>query len=101
MGRAKDMAMITSTRAPVPVAEVPRAPRPAEAQAVPVDAPRGAMPIAPPLRAEAVRQGQEPSGLAEVPFQVVQVSATAAAEAAKAAYIRARIAAGLNPLPLP
>lgn len=95
------MAMITSVRAPIPVTEIPRQPRPAAAQMLVEAKPTAAESVAPPLRADAIRQMHEKSGLEHQPVQSAQVSAAAAAEAAKAAYIRARIAAGLNPLPLP
>ncbi len=93
--------MITSIRAPIPLTEVPRPPRLAELQASPDAKPGVAAPVAAPIRTDAVRQSEDKPGPDDLPFQAVQVSATAAAEAAKAAYIRARIAAGLNPLPLP
>lgn len=95
------MAMITGIRAPIPLTEAPRAPRPVETQATPGEKPGKPTPVAAPLRTDAIRQGEEKTGPDNLPFQAVQVTATAAAEAAKAAYIRARIAAGLNPLPLP
>lgn len=95
------MAMITSVRAPIPVTEVPRQPRPAEVQAHPGTKPGAGVPVSAPIRAEAVHQILEKPRPEDPPFLAAQVSAAAAAEAAKNAYIRARIAAGLNPLPLP
>ncbi len=93
--------MITSIRAPIPLTEVPRAPRPVETQVAPGIGPGKSAPVAAPLRADAIRQSAQKPGHDDLPFHAAQVSATATAEAAKAAYIRARIAAGLNPLPLP
>lgn len=92
------MAMITSIRAPIPLTEVPRPPRTAEIQASPDAKPASTMPVAAPLRVGAVVQIQEKPGSTDLPLQSAQVSAAAAA---KEAYIRASIAAGLNPLPLP
>jgi len=95
------MAMITSVRAPLPVAEVPRQPHPAEAQVLPGAKPGAGIPVAAPLHADGVHKFLEKSRSEDLPFHVAQVSAVATAAAAKDAYIRARIAAGLNPLPLP
>ena len=93
--------MITGVRGPIPVAEVPRQPHPTEVQATQGAKPGADVPVAAPLRTEAAHQMQEKPGSNDLPFQAAQVSAAAAAAAAKDAYIRARIAAGLNPLPLP
>jgi hypothetical protein len=95
------MAMITSIRAPIPLTEVPRPPRTAEVQASPDAKPAASVPVAAPLRVGAVVQIQEKPGSTDLPLHAAQISAAAAADAAKEAYIRASIAAGLNPLPLP
>lgn len=95
------MGMITSVRAPVPVTEIPRQSRPTEVQVAPGSKPGAAPPVAVPFCTEAVHQVLEKPRPEYPPFRAAQVSAAAAAEAAKNAYIRARIAAGLNPLPLP
>jgi hypothetical protein len=96
------MTMITSVRAPLPVAEAPLAPRPepraqgSAASAVPAT-------VAPAL-SQAVQQvpprppAADPHLLAA--RTTVETSAAEAAEAARAAYIKASIAAGISPLPL-
>jgi hypothetical protein len=95
------MAMITSVRAPIPVTEVPRQPRLAEVSTLANEKQGSPPPVSAPMRAEALHQAHEKPGLEAPPLHAAQISAAAAAEAAKDTYIRARIAAGLNPLPLP
>ena len=97
------MGMMTSIRAPLPVAEAPPAP---VAEPRPRGNPPGgaAAPVAAPMRADAVVQVAQTSAteaqMRAAP-QVPETSAAAAAEAARAAYIKASIAAGISPLPLP
>lgn len=98
------MGIITSIRPPVPVAE--------QTTAVPAQARPGgqapqtvAAPVGPPILAQAVVQvGSPPAAAAAqlLPARTnLETSAAAAAEAARTAYIRACIAAGISPLPLP
>lgn len=97
------MGMITSIRAPFPVAETPTAPAP-EPRPPGLAAPGAAGPVAATLQPQAV-QHMAPKPAANDP-QLLQArmsaetSAAVAAEAARYAYIRASIAAGINPLPL-
>jgi hypothetical protein len=97
------MAMITSIRVPAPVAEA------ASQLSKPIPRPSGAdqgsiAPVAATALVGAVQQGPVMSGTGDPQLlaarTTVETSAAAAAEAAKAAYIRASIAAGINPLPL-
>jgi hypothetical protein len=100
----RKMGMITSVRAPVPVAEVPLQPNPAEARST-VARNDAAGPVAATMLVQATQQvgakraSNDPELLAA--RMTAETPATAAAEAAKEAYIRASIAAGINPLPLP
>jgi hypothetical protein len=94
------MGMITSIRAPVPVAPTPPAP-PSRPQGT-----TGATaPVAATALEQAVQQGA-PKSAANDPqvmmaWASVESSAAAAAESARQAYIKASIAAGISPLPLP
>ena len=97
----QNVAMITNVRAPIRLTEVPRPPRLAELQAKPGAKPGVAAPVAPSLRVGAVVQIQDKPASNDLPIPSAQISAAAATDAAKEAYIRASIAAGLNPLPLP
>lgn len=96
------MGMITSIRAPFPVAEIPLPP---------AIAPRllggtgAGAPIAATLLDQAVQHVAAKPASANPQFIAAQASvehsATAAAEAARMAYIKASFAAGISPLPLP
>ena len=96
------MGMITSVRAPMPVAELPMLP-------VTASGPQARTDSAPPVTATmlelAVQHGTPKPAAAYPQFMVPQAnvedSATVAAEAARKAYIKASIAAGISPLPLP
>lgn len=98
------MVIITSIRAPVPVGEVFSAPV-SEARPSGVTAAGQAAPVAAPALAQAVQQ--LPSKPAANDPQLLEArmtaetSAAVAAEAARDAYIKASLAAGINPLPLP
>ncbi len=97
------MVMITSVRAPLPAAELPQtsvadarhAGRPAVGESAAVAAPQ---------MSQAVQQVPPKAGASDRQFldarTDTETSATQAAEAARAAYIRASIAAGINPLPM-
>lgn len=97
------MGIITSIRAPVPVADQIGA-APAQAGPARVTS-QAAGPVGQPVLAQAVQQTSAPTGPGApqlLPVRTtVETSAAAAAEAARAAYIRASIAAGINPLPVP
>ncbi|WP_333817186.1 hypothetical protein [Tabrizicola sp.] len=95
------MVLITGIRAPVPVAEMPTF-------ATTGSGPQASMgaeaPVATPALAQAVQQTR-PKSAANDPQLIearmtAETSAAAAAEAAREAYIKASIAAGINPLPL-
>ncbi|MFN3577674.1 MAG: hypothetical protein ACK4TJ_11935 [Tabrizicola sp.] len=97
------MGLITSIRAPLPVAEAPLhpsvLPRPDRSHAA-----HGTTAVAAPMMAGAVTQA--PAGQGADPQLLLsraaaESSAAAAAEAARDAYIKASIAAGISPLPLP
>lgn len=96
------MGMITSIRAPLPVAETPLAP-------ATTSRPQGAADASEPVAAtaldQAVRHAAPKSGANDPDLlaarMAVEDSAAAAAKAARAAYIKASIAAGINPLPVP
>ncbi|MFN3992375.1 MAG: hypothetical protein ACK4IU_05650 [Tabrizicola flagellatus] len=97
------MAMITSIRAPLPVAEAPlHSPAPPRAdRSAPGDFTAA---VAAPLMAGSVTQatagqGTDPQLL--LSRASAEATAAAAAEAARDAYIKASIAAGISPLPLP
>ncbi len=97
------MGMISSIRAPLPATEGP-AHALAEPRVQGLTAVRGAAPVATPVLEQAVQQAA-PKPAANDPQlldarMTVETSAAAAAEAARAAYIKASIAAGINPLPL-
>jgi hypothetical protein len=96
------MGIITSIRPPLPVAETQPVPQPDLRRAG--TATTAATPaVTAPLLAGAVRQPPE-KPLASAHFMTLRTNADTqaaeAAEAARAAYIRASIAAGINPLPL-
>lgn len=97
------MVMITSIRAPLPVAEAPlhpsAQPRPDRSQVG-----QGTAAVAAPLMAGSVTQ--TPAGQGTDPQILLSRAsddsrAVAAAEAARDAYIKASLAAGISPLPLP
>lgn len=97
------MVMITSVRAPLPAAELPvtsvadarHAGKPQVGESAAVAAPQ---------MTQAVQQVPPKLGTSDRQFldarTDTETSATQAAEAARAAYIRASIAAGINPLPM-
>ena len=96
------MVMITSVRAPFPVAEVSAPPATASrSQGVTASMP----PVAMTVREQAVQQATLKPAAAPPQFMAAQISvedsAAVAAEAARKAYIKASIAAGISPLPLP
>lgn len=97
------MSMITSIRAPLPVAEVPLSPRvdprpqgAGSASAIPA--------TAAPSLLQAVQQVPSRPPAADPQLMMArttaETSAAEAAEAARTAYIKASIAAGISPLPL-
>jgi hypothetical protein len=97
--------MISSIRATLPLAESPPAPALAEPRASGVHPSGVAAPVSPTLHAQAVQQAP-PKAMAEERLlmearMTSETSAAAAAEAARDAYIKASIAAGISPLPLP
>ena len=97
------MTMITSVRAPLPVSDAP-ALVPERRRSDPAVAGTTA-PVARTLTERAVRQpmtkpASSGASLLEARTQP-ETTAVAAAEAARTAYIKASIAAGINPLPLP
>ncbi len=93
------MGMITSIRAPLPVAEGATPPA-----ATPHPQRSATAPVAATALAQAVQQVAPKSAANDPQFMAtrdgVGDSAAAAAEAAREAYIKASIAAGINPLPL-
>lgn len=96
------MGMISSIRAPLPVAEAPMTP----ASTSRPQGPAGATaPVAATALEQAVQQVAPKSATNDPDFMAaradVKDSAAAAVEAARQAYIKASIAAGVNPLPLP
>lgn len=97
------MGIITSIRAPVPVAETP-APAAVEPRPQGTANDGAAAPVAASLMAQAVQQMQPKSAASDAQLlearMTAETSATVAAEAARDAYIKASIAAGINPLPL-
>lgn len=96
------MSMITSIRAPLPVAEAPMAP-------APTSRPQGAAgttaAVAATALAQAVQQVAPKSAPNDPDLMAARAgakdSAAEAVEAARDAYIKASIAAGINPLPVP
>jgi hypothetical protein len=97
------MGMITSIRAPFPVAETPMTPAP-EQRPPGLSAPGAAGPVAATQLPQAVQQ-MAPKRASNDPQLLearmsAETSAAVAAEAARDAYIKASIAAGINPLPL-
>lgn len=95
------MGMITGIRAALPVAEAPAAAPAEPPQKGAVDA---TAPVAAPVVERALREAGARSATSDPQLMearmTTEVSAAAAAEAARLAYIRASIVAGLNPLPL-
>ena len=97
------MGMITSIRAPFPVAETPMAPAP-EQRPPGLSVPGASCPVTATQLPHAVQQ-MAPKPAANDPEllearMTAEPSAAVAAEAARDAYIKASIAAGINPLPL-
>ena len=96
------MGMITSIRAPLPVAETPT---PSRAEPRQKRISGAAAPVAAPTLAQAVLQAGPKSAARDPQFIAAQLnvgtSAAAAVEAARDAYIKASIAAGINRLPVP
>ena len=97
------MVMITSVRAPLPAAEIPATPV-ADARHASKPPVGESAAVAATQMAQAVQQVPPKSGTSDRQFldarTDTETSATQAAEAARAAYIRASIAAGINPLPM-
>lgn len=96
------MGMITSIRAPLPAVE---AQSPTTLAPLPQGGFGAAAPVVAPSLAQAVQQAS-PGSAANDPElmaarMTVETCAAAAAEAARDAYIKASIAAGISPLPLP
>lgn len=92
------MTIITSIRAPLPVAEIPARPEPGSRQA---DTAAGqSAPVAAPDQPRAVAQPVATTPQFLATRTTVETSAAEAAAAARTAYIRASIAAGISPLPL-
>jgi hypothetical protein len=97
------MGMITSIRAPLPAAELPSVTTdPGGRETASTGAAR---PVAATVQVQAVQQApaKTVSGDARLLAMrtTAETSAAAAAEAARNAYIKASIAAGISPLPLP
>jgi len=96
------MGMITSIRAPLPVAEAPLTPAPISRPQGPAGA---TAPVAATALGQAVQQVAPKSAPNDPDLMAaragVEDSAAEAARAARDAYIKASIAAGINPLPLP
>ena len=95
------MGMITGIRAALPVAEAPAAAPAEPPQKGAVDA---TALVAAPVVERALREAGARSATSDPQLMearmTAEISAAAAAEAARLAYIRASIVAGLNPLPL-
>ena len=94
------MGIITSIRAPVPVAEVPTPPAPPSR----LQGANGATaPVAATALEHAVQQVPPKSAATDPRVMMAWASAeaSAAAESARQAYIKASVAAGVSPLPLP
>ncbi|MBL9047284.1 MAG: hypothetical protein JNK34_08250 [Tabrizicola sp.] len=99
------MGMITSIRAPILAGEAPAPVASADLRNTPAARPNTAQPVAETMLSPAAQQPAANTGAA-VPRLLAanpakETSAAAAAEAARAAYIKASIAAGISPLPLP
>lgn len=96
------MGTITSIRAAVPVAETSLPPL-AEPHRAGI-APTGAKAVSAPLLMQAVQRGPSKPFTSDPQFLTArttsEISAAEAAEAAREAYIKASIAAGISPLPL-
>ena len=94
------MDMITSIRAPVPIAELPM---PAAVEPRPQGALGAAAPVVAPDLPQAVQQVTMKSAANDPQLMATRMTAetSAAAEAARDTYIKASIAAGINPLPVP
>lgn len=99
------MDSVTAVRAQLPPPASLTQPEPERVVSAP--AAQTQAPVAGPLRNDAVRQ--PPTLSAQVAVELAEhdedahptTSARAAADAARAAYIKASIAAGISPLPLP
>jgi hypothetical protein len=98
------MTLITSIRGPLAAPD--HAPSPSAEPRRSARAPSGtSAPVAVPDLVQALRQPNRTASAAPPQFltapTTVETSAAEAAEAARAAYILASIAAGISPLPLP
>jgi len=96
------MGTITSIRAPVPVAETSPSPLTEPRRAgIP---PTAAAAVAAPVLLQAVQQAPSKPFASDAQLlaarTTAETSAAEAAEAARTAYIKASIAAGISPLPL-
>lgn len=98
------MGMITSVRAPIPVAEVPRPAEPLAAFRRTGQRPAEPAPVAVTQQIAAPQQMTGTSGTARaemIPAGLrTEARAVEAAAAARKAYIQASLAAGISPLPL-
>jgi hypothetical protein len=98
------MVLITTIRAPRPMTEPPS---PSTAEPLnPGRSPPGTGPVvASPMQAQSAQQAPVKPTWADPQLlaarTTAKTNATEAAEAARQAYIRASIAAGINPLPVP
>ena len=99
------MSIMSAVRSQVPVPASP--PPPAHAASERIAAAQSVPAVAQPEQPQSVRQPDRATGNARVQLAAVDeehepvVAARAAAEAARDAYIRASIAAGVSALPLP
>ena len=99
------MGIMSAVRSQVPVPALP--PPPASPASERAPAAQTISAVSQPDRPQAVQQPETTSGAIGVQLAAVDegkepvVAARVAAEAARDAYIRASIAAGVNPLPLP
>lgn len=104
MSGARDMGMITSIRAPLPVAEVPKLPEPVDRLDRDTRPQASTAPVAAVEGRGAVQQMASRPGANDTLLQArlqTDTQAADAAEAARQAYIQASRAAGVSPLPLP
>ena len=98
------MDSVTAVRSLKPATQMPRSP---QAGHQPGPAREAAAPVAPPLRPDAVVQLAGPAAMIASRLgerdegRHPASEARAAADAARKAYIKASIAAGISPLPLP
>lgn len=99
------MGIMSAVRSQVPLPASP--PPPASPASERAPAAQSTAPVSRPERPDALRQPDSAPASVGVQLAAVDeghdpvVAARAAAEAARDAYIRASIAAGVNPLPLP